>query len=55
MVITAIARRLYAKWRARCDRRAWHKHKSGWDNPTTGTDLLELMVQANRRKKDPLP
>jgi hypothetical protein len=47
----ATARTLWKRWRARSNA----KHRSGWDNPTTGADLLAAMIQTNRRRKDPLP
>lgn len=51
MRIIAIALTWYDTWQT------WRnqKHRSGWDNPVTGTDLLASMAAASRRRKDPLP
>jgi hypothetical protein len=51
MRVTATVRTWFANWRRRAD----DKHRSGWDNPTTGADLLAAMVDRERAKKRKLP
>lgn len=31
------------------------QHRSGWDSPITGNDLLAAMLRADERKRSPLP
>lgn len=51
MLIIATVRSWYAKWQT------WRndKHRSNWDNPATGTDLLARMIETKKRKENPLP
>jgi len=42
-------------WFAARRARLNEKHRSGWDSPVTGTDLLGAMVASHRRKRRPLP
>lgn len=44
-----------ANWLRRLRERREARHRCGWDNPVTGTDLLAKMVEADRRNRSPLP
>lgn len=43
--------RWYTNWQARREQ----KHRSEWDSPVTGTDLLGSMLAVQHRKQRPLP
>lgn len=51
MRILDLSRTWYTSWR----RKVNDKHRSGWDSPVTGTDLLKSMLEAEKRKDHPLP
>ena len=41
---------LIASWLQRLRKRRADRHRSGWDNPVTGTDLLAAMLNTNKQR-----